>query len=90
MTQTTTRKQVNSWQQLQPPIEDNSRVHWDTRTLLVGTAVGAAIGLAASWLLVRTSRETLGGPPSISTGDALKVGITTIGLVRAIAALGDR
>lgn len=63
---------------------------WQIRVLVAGSIVGAAVGLLTSYLLVRTSRETRGGPPRISTGDALKVGITTVGLVRAIAALGDR
>jgi hypothetical protein len=64
--------------------------NWQTKVLITGGVLGAVLGLATSWLLVRTSRETRGGPPAISTGDAIKVGITTIGLVRAIAALGDR
>ncbi|WP_374685773.1 hypothetical protein [Promineifilum sp.] len=63
---------------------------WQTKVILAGGALGAVVGLVTSWLLVRTARETRGGPPAISTGDAIKVGITTIGLVRAIAALGER
>jgi hypothetical protein len=88
MTQTTTRPPATSWQQLQPPAED-SGIGWDTKTLLIGTAVGAGLGLLTSWLMVRTSRDTRGGPPHISTGDLLKVGVTTFGLMRAVAALGD-
>ena len=64
--------------------------NWQMKVLLTGGVVGAVIGLMTSWLLVRTSRETRGGPPAITTGDAIKVGVTTIGLVRAIAALGDK
>jgi hypothetical protein len=64
--------------------------NWQTKVLITGGVLGAVLGVLTSWLLVRTSRETRGGPPAISTGDAIKVGITTIGLVRAIAALGDR
>jgi hypothetical protein len=64
--------------------------NWQTKVLVTGGVLGAVLGLATSWLLIRTSRETRGGPPAISTGDAIKVGITTVGLVRAIAALGDR
>lgn len=87
---TTTRPPATSWQALQPPADTaGGRLDWDTKTLFIGTAVGAALGLAASWLMVRTSRDTRGGPPHISSGDALKVGITAIGLMRAIAALGD-
>jgi hypothetical protein len=64
--------------------------NWQIKVLITGGVLGAVLGVLTSWLLVRTSRETRGGPPAISTGDAIKVGITTIGLVRAIAALGDR
>ncbi|MCA9868521.1 MAG: hypothetical protein KIS95_10980 [Anaerolineae bacterium] len=68
----------------------NKQDNWQTKVLITGGAIGAVLGLMTSWLLIRTARETRGGPPAISTGDAIKVGITTIGLVRAIAALGDR
>jgi hypothetical protein len=64
--------------------------NWQTKVLITGGIVGAVIGLLTSWLLVRTSREVRGGPPAITTGDAIKVGVTTIGLVRAIASLGDK
>lgn len=64
--------------------------NWQTKVLLAGGLIGAILGLVTSWLLVRTARETRGGPPAITTGDAIKVGVTTIGLVRAIAALGDK
>lgn len=64
--------------------------NWQTKVLLAGGLIGAIVGLVTSWLLVRTARETRGGPPAITTGDAIKVGVTTIGLVRAIAALGNK
>jgi len=66
------------------------REGWEARVLVTGGALGAIIGLLTSWLLIRTSRETRSGPPAITTSDAIKVGITAVGLVRSIAALGDR
>ncbi len=63
---------------------------WETRVLVAGGILGAFLGVITALLLVRTSREAHAGPPAITTGDAMKVGITAIGLVRAIAALGDR
>ena len=66
------------------------RDDWQMRVVVAGGIVGAALGVLTSWLLVRTARESRSGPPAISTGDALKVGITAIGLVRAIASLGDK
>ncbi len=52
--------------------------------------MGAVIGVLTSYLLIRTSKEAHAGPPAITTSDAFKVGITAIGLVRSIAALGER
>jgi hypothetical protein len=62
---------------------------WKTKTYIIGAVSGALIGLAAAFLLARSSDERSGGPPQVSTGDALKVGVGVIGLVRGIAALGN-
>ena len=63
---------------------------WETRVIVVGGILGAVVGLLTSYLLIRTSKEAHAGPPAITTSDAFKVGITAIGLVRSIAALGER
>jgi hypothetical protein len=63
---------------------------WERRVILAGGILGAFVGVVTSLLLIRTSREAHSGPPAINTSDAFKVGITAIGLVRSIAALGDR
>ena len=63
---------------------------WETRVIIVGGILGAVVGVLTSILLIRTSKEGHAGPPAINTGDAFKVGITAIGLVRSIAALGER
>lgn len=68
----------------------DDRGNWEMRVLVSGGILGAIVGLVTSWLLIRTSREVRGGPPAISTGDAIKVGVTAIGLVRSIASLGDK
>lgn len=87
---TSTQPRNTTWQvpNLQLPMDRSAG--WETRTMLVGTAVGAALGLVAGWLLVRTARETHNNAPHISTADAIKLSITAIGLVRAVAGLGDR
>lgn len=64
--------------------------NWKTKTLLVGAVVGAFIGVGTAYLLWRTAEESGGGPPEISTGDAIKSAIGVVGLMRGIAALGDR
>ena len=65
---------------------DNS---WKTKTYIIGAVAGALVGLGAAFLLARSSDERDGGPPHVSTGDALKVGVGVIGLVRGIASLGS-
>ncbi len=64
--------------------------NWKTQFLLMGTAVGAVIGLGTAYLLTRTAEENAGGPPRITTTDALKAGVSVIGVVRGIASLGKR
>jgi hypothetical protein len=65
---------------------DNS---WKTKTYIIGAVAGALLGLGTAFLLARSSDERSGGPPEVSTMDALKIGIGIIGLVRGIASLGD-
>ncbi|MCL4871276.1 MAG: hypothetical protein KJ063_20130 [Anaerolineae bacterium] len=63
--------------------------NWQTRVLLVGTVLGAAVGAATAYLLIRTTSEKQSGPPKISTGDAVKTAVGVIGLMRGIASLGN-
>lgn len=67
-----------------------SDANWRTKVLMVGTAVGAAIGFGTAYLMVKTAEEDHSGPPQITTGDALKAGISVIGVMRAIASLGGK
>lgn len=67
--------------------EENN--NWKTKTLILGAVVGAILGLGTGYLLTRTADETGGQPPKITTGDAIKVALGVIGVVRGIAALGD-
>lgn len=68
-------------------LEDNK---WKTNTLILSAVVGALIGLGTGYLLTRTAEESGGQPPKISTADAIKASLGIIGVVRGIAALGDR
>lgn len=67
-----------------------SDANWKTKVLLIGTAVGAAIGFGTAYLMARTAEENHSGPPKITTGDALKAGISVVGVMRAIASLGGK
>jgi gas vesicle protein len=59
-----------------------------SKTLLFGALIGAVTGLIAAVLLTRRAekneRET-----AITTGEGLKLGVLVVGLLRAIASLGD-
>ncbi len=58
------------------------------RTLLLGALVGAATGLMAAILLNRRSEQE-GTDLALTTGDGMKLGVMIIGLLRAIATLGE-
>ena len=58
------------------------------RTLLVGALVGAVTGLIGAMLLNRRAEET-GNELALTTGDGMKLGVMVIGLLRAIASLGE-
>ena len=62
---------------------------WKTKTYIIGAVAGALLGLGTAFLLARSSDERSGGPPEVTTMDALKVGVAVIGLVRGIASLGN-
>lgn len=58
------------------------------RTILIGVLVGAATGLAAAMMINRRAEQT-GESTAITTGDGLKLGVMIVGLLRAIASMGD-
>jgi hypothetical protein len=65
--------------------------NWRTNLYIAGIAIGALVGFGTAYLLARTAEEGhRGGPPSITTSDAIKSAIGVIGLMRGIAALGDK
>jgi hypothetical protein len=59
--------------------------------MIIGGLVGSLLGVAAAYLFVRAAEESgESGPERIATGDAVKVGISVMSLVRQIAELGAR
>jgi hypothetical protein len=57
--------------------------------LLAGTLLGAVTGLAAAMLLYRQAERT-GREIAITTGEGFQLGLMVVGLLRAIAGLGDQ
>ena len=58
------------------------------RTLLLGALLGAITGLVAAMLLNRRAQEE-GTELALTAGDGMKLGVMVIGLLRAIASLGE-
>lgn len=65
--------------------------NWRMKTYAIGAILGTLAGLGTAYLLIRTAEESAnGGPPQVSTGDAIKSALGIVGVMRGIAALGDR
>lgn len=58
------------------------------RILLFGALLGAFTGLIAAMILQRRAERT-GTELSLSAGEGVQLGVMIMGLLRAIAALGD-
>jgi len=58
------------------------------RTLLLGALAGAMTGLIAAMLLNRRA-EDAGTELALTAGDGMKLSVMVIGLLRAIASLGE-
>ncbi|HZM22353.1 MAG TPA: hypothetical protein VFC02_11440 [Anaerolineales bacterium] len=58
------------------------------RVLLFGALIGGFTGLVAAMILQRRAQRT-GTELSLSAGEGVQLGVMVMGLLRAIAALGD-
>ena len=58
------------------------------RVLLFGALIGAFTGLIAAMILQRRAEKS-GTDISLSAGEGIQLGVMVMGLLRAIAALGD-
>ena len=58
-----------------------------TKTILAGVLIGAATGLVAAMMWNRRAEEE--GTTEITAGDGVKLGVMIVGLLRAIASLGE-
>ena len=73
-------------------MNDEQHGAWKTATYLTGAAVGLVMGLAAAHMYARTAEESgeAGTPVRIETGDALKIGMAAVALVRQVSSLGNK
>lgn len=58
------------------------------KTLLIGALIGAFTGLVAAMLLNRRAEKNETGT-ALTAGEGMKLGVLVLGLLRAIASLGD-
>ena len=63
-------------------------MNYKTRTLLIGGAIGTLVGVLAGWLYfnnnVKVDESGEERLPVPSSGDALKLGLSLLGLLRLI------
>jgi hypothetical protein len=60
----------------------------NSKVLVLGALLGAATGLVAAMMLQRRAERT-GNEISLSAGEGIQLGVMVMGLLRAVAALGD-
>ncbi|HET6823726.1 MAG TPA: hypothetical protein VFH34_13850 [Anaerolineales bacterium] len=61
----------------------------DNRILVFGALLGAATGIVAAMMLQRRAQQT-GHEITLTTGDGVQIGVLVMGLIRAVAALGEK
>ena len=61
----------------------------DNRVLFFGALIGAATGVVAAMMLQRRARQT-GDEITLTTSDGIQIGVLVMGLIRAVAALGEK
>ncbi len=66
--------------------------NWKTRAYLIGIILGLGLGLLSAYLFVRAAEENSSGktPQKIGTGDAMKLTLSLLNLIRQIAELGAK
>jgi hypothetical protein len=70
-----------------------SRNNWKTIIYIAGGLAGLLTGLASAHLYKRTAEAnqlTSGSPARIEVGDAFKIGLATLALIRQITDLASR
>lgn len=61
-------------------------MNWKTKTLLIGTTVGAATGLVAALMMIQRAEKNQ-TTPKLSAGEGVKVGMGVLGVLRMLAEL---
>jgi len=59
-----------------------------TKTIIMGTVIGALVGAASAYLLVKRG-ETQDQKPKLTAGEGVQVGLGVLGLLRLIAGFSE-
>ncbi len=76
-----------------PAVEPRATgLDWKTQTYLIGAIIGLALGLLSAYLFIRAAEENMKGekPRKVGTGDAMKLVLSVLTLVRQIADIGAK
>ena len=61
--------------------------NWKPKALVIGGVIGAAVGMAAAYLLVQRAKGV--GASKVTVGEGVKIGMLVLGLLRSITSLKD-
>jgi hypothetical protein len=61
---------------------------WKSKTLLLGTIVGALVGAGAAYLIIQRA-ERQESDVHLTAGEGVKLGLLVFGLLRQVAQLGE-
>lgn len=59
-----------------------------TKTIIMGTVIGALVGAASAYLLVKRG-ETRDQKPKLTAGEGVQLGLGVLGLLRLIAGFSE-
>ena len=61
---------------------------WKVRSIIIGTGLGALLGAATAFLLVRQNEKT-NDKPNITPAHGVNIGLAIIGIIRQFLDLGS-
>lgn len=62
---------------------------WKVKTLAIGGAIGALVGLAGAFMLVQNAEKRNTQQVTISSGEGFRLGVLVFGLLRQISTLHE-
>ena len=68
-------------------VETGVQPDWKPRAIIIGAALGAAVGAAAAYLFIQNAANDDG--VDITPGEGIKLGLLVFGLLRSVANLGE-